>query len=168
MIDLAISNSGDLAASKPLDTPKLTLSWKESEHPTLMLTLKTGRNMDDAPEVRGLKLSFDVSTSNPLNECSGVHDIEELRQRIMILLRTEDGDAGLGTLLRQQKHKDILDEEVQKAVYEIVLNAVSEYLEEPYVYIRRGSTEGPFSCQNLNIYVYNGQEEIYDFELEEL
>lgn len=149
--------------------PQLKLTWTESKNDVLKLCFDIGRSMYDPPENRGLKLNFRIRNRKDSDIYSTVRKYEELCQRILVLLRTELGEIGnapgFGTKLIQQKHKDITDESVLQEVHDIVLNAVERHLEDPSVIIRREKNETAFSCQNVNVYIYDGRKEIYHFEL---
>jgi len=172
MIDIAVNNSGDFILEQKLNMPKMKLFWAESPHQVLRLLFRTGRNTDEPRNKDGLRLSFRVNEAPPLKSCHAAHDIEELRQRIRILLRTElteiKSDESYGTTLRREKHKDITNLALHETIRKIVLEAVSDYLANPKVYVEKRETDTPFSCQNLNVYIYDGRYEIYEFEMEEI
>ena len=169
MIDIEINNRGDFVSRNELKHPVLKLSWIINKTDALKLSFDIGRNMYDPPENNGLKLSFKIKNKEDKKIFSIVRKENELRQRILILLRTELGELvnnkSLGTEIVQQKHRDILDESVLKAVHDIVFNAVSGHLKNPSVKIRREKNETAFACQNLNVYIYDGKKEIYSFEI---
>lgn len=170
MIDIAINNSGDFIFNRDFSFHKLELSWNYGKNEALKLSFKAGRNMLDPPEKDGLKLSFNTNIKQKKKICIAAHDMDELRQRVLILLRTELGELkaepGFGTEIVKQKHKDIMDEEVLSVLHDIVLDAASVYLKDPSVIIKKMKNDSAFSCQNLNVYIYDGKKEIYEFELE--
>lgn len=170
MIDIAINNSGDLVSQRPIKASRLKLFWNTSANESLRLVFRMGRNWEDVPSLGSLKLEFNTGKDITSPSCPAVHDEEELRQRIIVLLRTELGDLAMdpsyGTSLIQQKHKDITSSIVQAQVHDIVYNAVEDLLDDPSVVVKRMKNETKFSCQNLNIYIYDGKKEIYEFELE--
>lgn len=169
MIDIEIDNTGDFVLRERFKFPSLKLSWTINKTEALKLSFDVGRNMNDPPENIGLKLNLKIRNKIDTDVYSTVRKERELRQRILVLLRTELGELinapNYGTKLIQQKHRDITDESVIKEVHDIVFDAVSDHLNEPRVIIRRKKNDTPFACQNLNVYIYNGRKEIYDFEL---
>lgn len=169
MIDIEINNKGDFVSRNELKHPALKLSWIVNKTDALKLAFDIGRNMYDPPKNNGLKLSFKIKNKEDKKIYSIAKKENELRQRILVLLRTELGELinnqSLGTKIVQQKHRDILDESVLREVYNIVFNAVSGHLKNPSVKIRREKNETAFACQNLNVYIYDGKKEIYNFEM---
>lgn len=169
MIDIEIDNGGDFVLRERFKFPSLKLSWAINKTEALKLSFDIGRNMNDPSENNGLKISFKIQNKINTDICSTVRKERELRQRILVLLRTELGElinaSDYGTKLVQQKHRDITDESVIREVHDIIFDAVSDHLNEPRVIIRREKNDTPFSCQNLNVYIYDGRKEVYDFEL---
>lgn len=172
MLDLQIDNRGDLVSTDPLDYPKLNIRWVAAKNPILKILFRTGLNKEDysAPK-DSFKLMFYTSKPEPLKEFNTINSTEELKQRVKVLLRTELGDiqdsSTYGTSLIADKHLDITSAAVVNSVQSIVLEAVTDLLDEPSVVVERAfSSSGPFYCQNLNVYIYDGVDEIYEFELE--
>ena len=173
MLDLLMNDRGDLVSAAPLKYPKLNITWAAAENPVLKIMFRMGLNKEEftAPDNDTLKLQFLTDRPEPLNEINALRDMEELKQRIKVLLRTELGDiqdsSSYGTSLVTDKHLDITSDSTISSVQETVLNAVSGLLDEPSVIVERAfSSSGPFYCQNLNVYIYDGSDEIYEFELE--
>ena len=169
MIDIAINNSGDFILGKKPRASRLRLSWKSGAHDSLRLSFKTGKNMNDPYKSTGLCLGFSTSNIAPQLACQSAYDAEELKQRILVLLRTERGElAGrrsYGTELNQKRHQDITNAEVVRAVEDIVLAAVEPLLNEPRVAVEKRLSDGVFRSQNINVYIYDGKKEIYHFSM---
>lgn len=172
MLDLLINDRGDLVSDSPLNYPKLNIKWAAAKNPILKIMFRTGLNKEDfsAPS-DSFKMMFYTDKPEALDEAYSLRDNEELKQRIKVLLRTELGDiqdaVNYGTIIVKNKHLDITSDTVIASVQSAVLSAVSDILEDPTVKVERAfATSGPFYCQNLNIYIYEGSDEIYEFELE--
>ena len=66
-----------------------------------------------------------------------------------------------------KRHLDILAKETIDGIHDAVLDVVSPFLENPGVTVKkRELNDSPFSWQNLDIYIYDGKEEIYNFTME--
>lgn len=173
MIDIKTNNKGDLVVGKQEEYPRLNIKWVRSEHPSFRLLFKSGRAMEEPTQRTSeqLGIQFGLGVREKRKRCMTVLHDDELQQRVTTRLRTElgdiSGDPEYGTKLYKQKHQDIIDAAVQKAVRDIVMDAVIDILETPDVKVRKDKTNGPFFCQNLNVYVYDGKKEIYNFVLEE-
>lgn len=172
MLDLQIDNRGDLVSTEPLSYPKLNIKWAAANNPMLKILFRAGLNKENysAPK-NNFKLMFYTANPEPLKEFNTIRSTEEIKQRIKVLLHTELGDiqdlSTYGTSLVINKHLDITSDAVVNSVQSIVLNVVSDILDDPSVKVVRAfSSSGPFYCQNLNVYIYDGADEIYEFELE--
>lgn len=170
MIDLAISNSGDIAMSEKLTAPELKLSWRIGDYESLILSFIIGRNMIDPEENTGLELFFTIGKEEDKKQCDIAHDIENIRQQVMMLLRTPREELPLskeyGSDLYLLKHKDITSESVVDKVKEIVTEISSRYIKNPKILVKRTPTDSAFSSQNLNVYIYDKNVEIYNFNME--
>lgn len=170
MIDLAISNSGDIAMSEKLTAPKLKLSWRIGDHESLVLSFIVGRNMIEPEENTGLELFFNIEAEEDKKQCDIVHELENIKQQVMMLLRTPREELPLskeyGSELYLLKHKDITSESVVDKVKEIVTEISSRYINNPKVSVKRAPTDSAFSSQNLNVYIYDKNIEIYNFNME--
>ena len=171
MIDFAFTNSGDLKENEITNFPKLRFSWIENSLSALKLSFKIGRGQPSAQTKSGqLRIHFTIKEDRPMPSIVASHDFDALRQMIIALIRGEEGELdGLGYVGSQlvlQKHRDITSKEVQEAVRSLVYDKVSEYLNDPSVVVEKSKIAGhPFSCQNLNVYIYEGKTEIYNFEI---
>lgn len=166
MVDFEMTNSGDLKLSAAEQYPGFTISWYESEFPILCLSWEQ-QEFPVEPKTDGLTIAFNTG-----NEKAGFGSVvrplrhkEELAQRIAILLRTELGSsslaAGLGTTLCLDKHKDLRDIKTLKSIQDKVLAAVDGLVDNPAVILKVEEKDGPFYCQNVNVYIYQNNELIY-------
>ena len=164
MIDLKINNAGDLVTSNhdPLCTLKLT--WKITDRPTVRLIFKTGPNVTEKDTSDNLAppfiLCIDTMRAADGKSVDACSDEEEIRQQIILMTRA-------AARIVRAKHKDITDEAVVNEIYEAVLEQVQGILGNPSVVIKKEHLEAhPFSWQNLNVYIYDDDKEIYNFQLE--
>jgi len=164
MIDLKINNAGDLVASRHDPLCSLKLSWKNTDNPAVKLSFMTGpsqsyENPSDnvAPPLMFFIDTDRVSRKNSIDSCGGD---EELRQRVLLLTRA-------ASRVVRAKHLDVTSEAVLNEVRDAVLEQVSFVLDDPSVIVRKQEMYGHvFSWQNVNVYIYNGNKEIYNFQME--
>lgn len=174
MIDIAITNSGDLDARQPEDTHRLKLQWLCRADASIRIRFKTGINVNGEYEPAGtapLKIDFMTTSPEPFLECHALTENQELRQHLLVALRTEIGALKssplFGSAVQATRHKDITDDNVIQELQDTVLATVSDYLDNPNVVVRKRNLEtGAFYCQNLDVLIYNGNTEVYGFSLE--
>lgn len=164
MIDLRINNAGDLVASKHEVLCTLKLPWTLTDNPTVKLCFKTGINAEEKQNTdnlaQPLKLFIDTSRNNEPLSIDSCYDEDELRQRVLIATRATKR-------IVCAKHKDITAEEVLTEIHDAVFEQIENLLDEPAVVIRKEHLDAhPFSWQNLNVYIYDGNKEIYNFKME--
>lgn len=174
MIDIEVNLRGDVVLKKTESRPALKLTIGKSPYPILHFPFKSGKNFSPPNPIppNSLSLSFDVGPYEQPKESYAIRDIEELRQRIMVLLRTElgeiHGEQTYGARIPTYKHLDITKPETLSQVQEHVYEMVSPLLTSPRVEVRRKKLpESHFYNQNLFIYIYDGKTEVYNFILEE-
>ena len=174
MIDIEVNLRGDVVLQKTEPRPTLKLTIGKSTYPLLHLPFKSGKTFSPPNPVppNSLSLSFDIGSYEEPKESYAIRDIEELRQRIMVLFRTElgeiHGEQTYGARIPTYKHLDITKPETLSQVQEHVYEMVSPLLTSPRVEVRRKKLpESHFYNQNLNVYIYDGKTEIYNFILEE-
>ena len=169
MIDLRLTSRGDLYVKKKESLPNFRLEWLDSSLPSFRLRWKQGRTIP--LDKNGFKLSFDVSEKENEKAAAIIYNYDEIRQRIVLRLRTELGsvenDLDLGTDLWKMKHKDITKDETCKQVRSIVIDAIGGLLPNPDVIVKVARTNGPFYCSNLNVYVMTNGYPFYNFSLKE-
>ena len=170
-IDLKVDNRGDFILSSIEEYPRLRIDWIDSSYKVLRIDFEQGEECKRP--IRGERLQIDFRTNKDtfmLNKKAlSLTDKEELRQRIMIKLRTELGEMSLkpefGTYLNTQKHEDINSAVTQQMVQNIVYGAVYDMLENPSVRAIPKRKDGPFYCQNMNVYIYEDDELFFELEL---
>lgn len=170
-LDFAIDDRGDFIVSAPPRYQRLKLSWINSNYPVLRLNFEQGQRYGKTKTTNELKVSFitDQASKTMNSNFVVVTGKDELRQRIIIRLKTERGEMNLfknlGSYLVTQRHEDIMSEETKMLVENIVLAEVSDILQNPKVIAVPKHTTGPFFCQNMNVYIYEDDELIYVLSL---
>lgn len=164
MIDLKINNAGDLVTSNHDALCSTKLIWKMTDNPTVCLLFKTGispiEKISKDNLAPPLEFYIDTDRSESGESPDSCGDEDEIRQRILLAIRAAER-------IVRVKHKDITDEAVVTEVYDAVLEQVENILTAPSVVVSKEHlTEHPFSWQNLNIYIYENDKEIYNFQME--
>jgi len=171
LVDFEMTNSGDLKLSATERLPGFNISWYESEFPVLCLNWEQQEKSADELVSNSLELTF--ITNNRRSEytrtIAPLRHNRELAQRITILLRTELGNSklspNLGTTLNLEKHEDIRDIQVLKAIQNKILAAINGLVENPAVILKVEEKDGPFYCENVNVYIYQNSALIYQFSI---
>ena len=164
MIDLKINNAGDLVASRHDPLCSLKLSWKNTDNPAVKLSFMTGpsQSYENPSDNVAPPLMFFIDTNrasrkHSIDSCGGD---EELQQRVLLLIRA-------ASRVVRAKHLDVTSEAVLNEVRDAVLEQVSFVLDDPSVIVRKQEIYGHvFSWQNVNVYIYDGNKEIYNFQME--
>lgn len=167
MVDFEMTNTGDLKLSDAENFPSFTINWYESEFPVLCLSWEQQQTPEVETDEDVLTLTFNTTNSHAdfSKTVSPVRYNKELAQRLTILLRTELGSSplspALGTTLSLNKHEDIRSMKVLKSIQKKILAAIDGLVENPSVVLKVEETDGPFYCQNINAYIYQNSELIY-------
>lgn len=170
-MDFMIDDRGDFVLSTAPTYPKLKLSWINSNYPVLRLSFEQAQKCSERKQLGRLRIDFVTDRgSRVLNRrFSTVSGIDELRQRIMIRLRTERGEMDLfknfGSYLVTQRHEDIMSDITKTSVENIVYAEVADLLTRPKVIAVPKHKTGPFFCQNMNVYIYDDDDLIYTLSL---
>lgn len=170
-LDFALDDRGDFMLSTPPTHQRLRLSWINSNHPVLKLSFEQGQPCSERKKYTRLRIDFIADRDSRVahRKFTVVNDRSELRQRIMIRLRTEKGEMklfeDLGSFLVTQRHEDIMSDKVKAYVESIVLLELSDILARPKVVAVPKRKDGPFFCQNMNVYIYENEELVYVLSL---
>lgn len=129
--------------------------------------------IDDKFRLVPLKFRLSFHSMDPLvrgkYKINSVEDTQELKQRIRSLLRIEYGEfrfqPELGSYLATMKHKDLHANATIQGVYSIVMNVLNEFGDDFSVIVAPKKVDGPFYCQNLNIYVYKSNKLLFELPL---
>ena len=168
-----LNNQGDFVLSNMLQYERLRIDWVDSDYPPLRIDFEQGE--EQIPyEIKNKQLCINFITAQQdrtLNaKGATVTDIEEIKQRLIIALRTELGELrlkpDLGSIIVTQRHEDIMSAEVRGAIYRIVMDEIGDTLENPQVVVTPKKKIGtPFYCQNMNVYVYDDEKLLFDLQL---
>ena len=167
MVDFEMTNGGDLKLSASERFPGFSINWYESEFPVLCLSWEQQETPAGRLGSEGFTITFDTSNERTefTKSVAPVRHSKELAQRVAILLRTELGSSPLspelGTTLVLNKHKDIRDMQVLKSIQGKILAAIDGLVENPAVILKVEEKDGPFYCQNVNVYIYQNSDLIY-------
>lgn len=177
-IDFKIDNRGDFILSSSKTYPRLRLDFVNSTYKTVRIDFEQGQKHPDLYTGNekyndGKRLNIEFYTNKDEakvdRKLATIFDKDELRQRIIVALRTEFNEIGFmdnfGSYLVTQRHEDITDEKVHNNVRAIVLTIIGDTLENPDVRVVPKRTRGPFYCSNLNIYVYEDNELFFELEV---
>ena len=168
MVDFEMTNSGDLKLSSAEHYPSLNISWYETEFPILCLNWEQlekplGETGDDT-----LTITFNTGNGKTefVKKVAPIRHKKELAQRLAIILRTELGSSalspGLGTTLCLDKHKDLRELKVLQSIQNKILAAIDELVDNPAVILKVEEKDGPFYCQNVNVYIYQDNDLVYE------
>ena len=173
MFDFKISNTGDLVLDNAENIAKTKIRFGISDYPVLninFMTNKISEKKEENPEI--LKIAFSVNKTSKKTAPGSVYDTDELRQRIMILLRTEYGsipvDQEFGSYINTMRHEDITNDGVLNRIRNIVEEEIAGILDNPSVEVRRVITNEIFGSQNINVYIFDNNKPVYEFTMEEL
>ena len=172
-IDFLVNNQGDFVLSSIEQYPRLRIDWIDATQPVLRIDFEQGEEYSSfSQNSKQLRIDFITDRDNRTLDAKAatVTDIYELRQRIMLKLRTELGEMKLkpnfGSYIVTQRHEDIMSESVQSMIQSIVLAEVKNMLNNPRVtVVPKKKTETPFYCQNMNVYIYEDEELLFVLEV---
>lgn len=172
-IDFLIDNKGDFVFSNIEQYPRLRIDWIDSTQPTLRIDFEQTEERSTFSQTdKQFRIDFITDRDNRTLDAKAatVTGKYELRQRIMLKLRTELGELRLkpdfGSYIVTQRHEDIRSQSVQSMIQSIVLSEVRDILDNPRVsVIPRRKTGTPFYCQNINVYIYNDEELLFVLEV---
>ena len=171
-IDFRLDNQGDFLISTPPLHNRLRLDWYDSDYPVLRINFEQGQEYPPRiPKPYRIRIDFttDKSKEIPNRRFTVLSGVEEIKQRIMIRLRTEKDEIpympNFGSYLATQKHEDLLSDRTKNMIENIVYNEVVDILKDPRVIAVPKRSSGTFYCQNIHIYVYEGNELYFDIDL---
>lgn len=175
MIDLKINDKGDLVIKDKEYVSSFKINFFAVGEPVMKINFITADNTQDFECEKHSQSKFRIRFRTNQKDLSGgklakaTNGKELLRQLIMTRLRTEQGDCCLmkefGSKVHLAKHKDIMSDSVRSQLENNILSKISDLLENPEVVIAAEESDDFFYCQNLNVYIYDGEELIYEFQL---
>lgn len=173
MIDLKLSDKGDLVLQHEKELPPLRLSCHMTEYPVLHLSFEQGYEYMHKPET-GLKISFNTMNKDIKSPTSfkAVEGDDEIKQNIMMLLRTELGELnlmpGYGSELYQLKHKNLNLQTTKEAIEERICKDVMPLFGDGDVKVIAKPVKmgnNAFYCQNMAVYIFHKDKMIYSFKI---
>lgn len=171
MIDFAISNNGDIMLSPIKQYPRLAIKFFTSQYPKFRLQFHQGQEQKIIEHPGCLKIRFN-SKQRKINEGLSsqlLNSKEELKQRILLRLRTELGDIkkrpDYGSDIVSVRHLDINSADTQQKIIDTVYDQVSDIIDNPVIKAVPAICDGTFFCQNIDVYIYDGEELIYRFNV---
>ena len=177
-IDFQINNRGDFILSSSKTYPRLRLDFVDSTYKVLRIDFEQGQEHPELFNIEdrykdGKRLNIEFYTNKDEakvdRKLNTIFDKDELRQRIVVALRTELNEVSFmedfGSYLVTQRHEDITDEKVHNNVRAIVLGIIGNKLNNPDVRVVPKRINGPFYCSNLNVYVYEDDELFFELEV---
>lgn len=154
--------------------PRMRLDFFASQFPVMRISFLQGNESKRIkPTGTQCAIRFKTNTNSYTSgtTSSVLTGTDELRQRIMIALRTEYGDVAtkpeFGSEIFRVRHLDINSSEVQHQLENAILNELDDILEEPGVTLKVEYGDGDFFCQNINAYVFEGNALVYNFSITE-
>lgn len=176
MIDFSIDNNGDITLERKDYIPKFKISFRRSSFPIFNLKFLQASEVSSNHSNYDLCVKFKVFNdrddgNDVVNK--SVIDKEELKQRIRILLRTEQNELlnkeDFGSKVYTYKHSDILADSTLQGIKQTVLNELNNIIDTETnvldVEVIPKMADGPFYCQNVNIYIYLNNELLFNFVL---
>lgn len=176
MIDFKLDSSGDIVLEKDEPIKKIKVGMGFSEFPILKATFRQRKKYDEEAEMlqtsdMRAKISFKKNTTDS-NKIKNIYDEEAIRQRIMILFRTKKGiieqRPEFGSEINYLRHEDRTVKGFTTELEDLMANELKDILEQPNVAVRHVKADGPFSCQTLTAYIYDGTKPVTDLVLEEI
>ena len=170
-LDFKIDDRGDFILSTPPLHKRLKISFVHSTYPVLRIRFEQGQESKAVDNANKLCVRFTTCQGQETmnRKISTVSDKDELRQRIMMRLRTEAGEVrllpSLGSYVTILKHEDILSEKTHAELRSAVLFAIADIVEDANVVVVPKRKTGPFFCQNINVYIYQKDTLLYSFSL---
>lgn len=171
MIDFALNNAGDIILDTKETYDIFKLSFINSVYPVF----KTNFHILNNPPVKKDKRSFRLSFTTNQNEANykkikTIHNDDEIRQRIMLKLRTELNDIfhhqNFGSNINIQRHKIITDSNLE-LLASIAQDAIQNITENDtyQVEAKQIKRNNNFVTENINLYIYRNEELFFVFEL---
>lgn len=174
MIDLKLDNRGDLVLEEPKKLPRLCVGFRMATYPTLNIQFVQGvGGRFQADSANALNIQFHTAGKEEdwkkESSVSCVYGKDELKQRVMTWLRTENGEVklrqALGSNLQYYKHKDIMDDSVSQGIASLLQKELEGLLDNARVEVTHETYEGNFYSQNINVRVYSGDELAYSITI---
>lgn len=170
MIDFALNNAGDIILEHKETYDIFKLSFVGPGYPVF----KTNFHMLNNPPAKKDKRSFRLRFTTNQNESAykkikTIHKDDEIRQRIMLKLRTELNDIfhhqDFGSNINIQRHKIITDANLE-LLASMAQDTIQNITNDTYrVEAKQVKRNNNFVTENINLYIYRNEELFFVFEL---
>lgn len=170
MIDLKIDNKGDLELRSQPRLPRFVLEFRHADYPifSMQFMQRQGHEKPDKPK-NGFTVDFHVGDKSGLyDEAKNIHAVtgsEELKQRVIMHMRTEKGEtrlaSNLGSELARLKHKNLTNKRIRQEIADLIAMELEDIVGDARVVISHEKYDGPFYSQNITIRIYRGDYLIY-------
>lgn len=170
MVDFEITDTGDLIVKPQPTLPPFRLCFRVSKHPGFTLRFfqaqKTRIVNDSVFQLRFETLRYGAADACRLEVISGM---TATIQQVKIRLRTELSQLPLrtevGSRLQTMKHKRLGSAANLAEIEKITLEAIEGIVARPRVVAKAEKSDGPFYCQNTNVYIFSEDALLYQFSL---
>ena len=169
MIDLKITEKGDLVLSEAAEEAKVKVVFHSGADNTILITFDL-RSAKREPDVDGLQVNFIPSKNSDLrHKAEVIKGLESKMQQIRIALMGVRGELkyrpDVGSELVRYRHGDIHDPKTLTGVKNTVLKAIAGILESPTVYVKTEQNNSGAFFNNINIYIYEQGVRIFKFKV---
>ena len=177
MLDFKIDNNGELILNELEPFSKFNINFRISKYPIFNIKFLQEKEYIRSNHDNMFNIKFNTNTDlKDVNDSKNesVFNLEELKQRIIIHLRTERNELLssnlIGSDIYTYKHKDLLAESTQQGISDTVtkeLKTLFEDLKDKDIEVKvyPYKIDNPFYCQNLNVEIHIDKEFIYNFNL---
>lgn len=172
MIDFKLNNSGDIILENKKNFNKFTLTFIKSEFPTFktnfQIMLDKKNILKDKEKYFKLSFNTDFNKDKKI-KFKTIQEEDELKQRIMIKLRTELGEIyhnqNFGSSINIYRH-DIINDTTLSLLSSLALDTIKNITNDEYkVTAKQVKRKNSFSTENINLYIFKNNELFLTFEL---
>lgn len=170
MIDFALNNAGDIILEHKETYDIFKLSFVDSGYPVFKTNFHVLNNPPAKKDKRSFRLRFTTNQNeSAYKKIKTIHKDDEIRQRIMLKLRTELNDIfhhqDFGSNINIQRHKIITDANLE-LLASIAQDTIQNITNDTYrVEAKQVKRNNNFVTENINLYIYRNEELFFVFEL---
>jgi hypothetical protein len=170
MIDFALNNAGDIILEHKETYDIFKLSFVASGYPVFKTNFLVLNNPPTKKDTRSFRLRFTTNQNeSAYKKIKTIHKDDEIRQRIMLKLRTELNDIfhhqDFGSNINMQRHKIITDANLE-LLASMAQDSIQNITNDTYrVEAKQVKRNNNFVTENINLYIYRNEELFFVFEL---
>lgn len=170
MIDFALNNAGDIILEHKEIYDIFKLSFVDSGYPVFKTNFHVLNNPPAKKDKRSFRLRFTTNQNeSAYKKIKTIHKNDEIRQRIMLKLRTELNDIfhhqDFGSNINIQRHKIITDANLE-LLASMAQDTIQNITNDTYrVEAKQVKRNNNFVTENINLYIYRNEELFFVFEL---